>query len=383
MRHHGIRFLGAASVLGVALLVVSPGGALATVVQPAGSAFFHRQLVDAGSFSELAEAVDTNGKVHIAAGDGRDVWYLTNRTGSWTASRVFVHTASPNGVLWGQPTIALDDDNRVHIAATRFPSGEGGIGIFYATDVGHPRGTFGAPTRIASNAYGEPQLKAYNGHLFLVAVKDWCCVGDGIVTLRTNKGGSWTEAIVGSGQNPSFQMTSDGYARVLYQRGDTAAGLYYAVAGSHKGNFTTAHIPGTNSSDGGPLLALRNNQAQITWRHSNTGAGNWKFTYAASNGWHPFLTVPDSTANRQGAIGATATGFAHVTLAGGDPLGDGGVEDHYRCGSQAPLTWCNDYPASNVRATAVASASGPASSLDVVWIQDGDIWFAVGYFPGP
>ena len=148
--------------------------------------------VKAGSFSELAVAVDTNGKVHIAAGDDRDVWYLTNRTGSWTASKIFVHTAGPNGFLWGQPTIALDDNNRVHIAATRFPYGEGGIGIFYATDAGHPRGTFGAPTRIASNAFGEPQLKVYRGHLFLVAVKDWCCVGDGTVVMRTNKGGSWT-----------------------------------------------------------------------------------------------------------------------------------------------------------------------------------------------
>ena len=54
-------------------------------------------------------------------------------------------------------------------------------------------------------------------------------------------------------------MTSDGYARVLYERGDTRPGLYFAVAGTHKGNFTTAHIPGTNTNDGGPLLALRNN----------------------------------------------------------------------------------------------------------------------------
>lgn len=384
VRHHGIRFLGAASVLGAALLFVTAGGVAAGhEVQPAGSAFAHRQVVRAGSFSEIAEAVDTNGKVHIAAGDNQDVWYLTNRTGSWTSTRVFVHTASPNGVLWGQPTIALDDNNRVHIAATRFPYGEGGIGIFYATDVGHPRGTFGTPTRLASNALGEPQLKVYHGNLFLVAVKNWCCVGDGTVLMRTNKSGPWTEATIGSGQYPSFQMTSDGYARVLYERGDSATGLYYAVAGSHKGNFTTAHIPGTNSHDGGPQLAVRNDQAQITWRHGNSGAGNWQFSYAASSGWHSFLTVPNSTSNMAGAIGATSTGFAHVTLAGGNPLTDGGVEDHYRCGSEPPLTWCNDYPASNVRATAVASAGGPSNTLDVTWIQNGDIWFAVGYFPGP
>jgi len=87
--------------------------------------------------------------------------------------------------------------------------------------------------------------------------------------------------------------------------------------------------------------------------------------------------VPGSTANQEGAIAALGTGYAHIALAGIN------VTDHERCGSEAPGTWCNDTVASNVHATAVASASGPASALDVVWIQDGDIWFAVGYFPGP
>jgi hypothetical protein len=220
-------------------------------------------------------------------------------------------------------------------------------------------------------------LQVFGGHLYLVAVKDWCCVGDGSVVMRTNKSGTWTTATIGPGQSPSFRMTSDGYARVAYERGDTAPGLYFAVAGSHKGSFVTAHIPGTNGFDGTPHLALVNDRAEVTWRHFPGGSGSWKFTYATANGWHSFLTVPGSTAQMDAAIGATASGFAHVALAGVN------VTDHYRCGSEPPLTWCNENVASNAHATAVASAGGPQLAIDVAWIQSGDIWYATQHFPGP
>jgi hypothetical protein len=380
VRKHSVRYLGAASLLGVALLIVSTAGAFAapgSAVKPAD--FRSHHLVKAGSFSDIAEAVDSNGKVHIAAGDGNDIWYLTNRTGTWTAAKAFVHSPpGPKGFLWGSPTIALDSNDRVHIAATRFPfGGEGGIGIFYATDLGHAPGAFGAPTQIAPGDDGEPQLKVYNGNLYLVAVKDWCCVGDGTVVMRTNKSGSWTQAPIGPGQEPSFQMTSDGFARVVYQRGDTAPGLYYAVAGTHKGNFATTHVAGTNAKDGSPLLALSFNTAQIAWQHSTKGPGSWRFTYSSQGDWHSFYTVPGSTSNMEGAIAATNSFFAHVALAGVD------VTDHQRCGSVLPGTWCNDSVASDVQATAVASAGGPSNSIDIAWIQGGDIWYASQHFVNP
>jgi hypothetical protein len=378
VRYHGIRFLGAATAAGAALLIVSAAGALAAPSSAsAPSGFGSHQLVKAGSFSEVAEAVDSNGKVHIAAGNDLDVWYITNAAGSWAARKIFVHTAIPNGYAWGQPSITLDANDRVYIAATRFPYGEGGEGIFFATNQGHTHGTFGGPTKIAPAAYGEPQLRVYNGDLYLVAVKNWCCVGDGTVVMRTDKSGPWTTATIGAGQNPSFQMTSDGFARVLYERGDTATGLYYAAAGTHKDSFTTAHIAGTNSNDGGPLLALTLNTAQITWRHFDNGAGNWKFTYSTQGGWHSFFTVPGSTANMDGAIAALPTGYAHVALAGAN------VTDHYRCGSVPPGTWCSETVASNAHSSAVASAGGPSHAIDIAWIQSGDIWFASEHFPGP
>ena len=372
-----VRFLGAGLTLGLSLIMVAPAGAsagpMSDAVAPAGSPM----LVKAGAFAELVEVVDSNGAVHIAAGNDQDIWYLTNRTGSWTSSKVFAHTASPNGYLWGQPTIALDENDRVHIAATRFPYGEGDIGIFYATDKGHPRGTFGTPKRIAADGNGEPQLKVYKGHLFLVDVKNWCCVGDGTVVMRTNWTGSWTTATIGRGQEPSFRMTTDGFARVAFERCDPpGVGLYFTIASSHKGNFGSAvKVAGTGASDSSPILALRGNDAQIVWRHSTGGTGNWKLTYATPSGWHSFLTVPGSTADMAAAFDVTTTGFGHIGLAGND------VTDSYRCGT--PVTWCTETVASDVAATAIALRRGPHGSVDVAWVQSGDVWFLAESFSGP
>jgi hypothetical protein len=346
--------------------------------QASPSDFADHHLVKAGSFTEVAEAVDSNGRVHIAAGDENDIRYITNASGSWVTRKVFVHTEGINGYLWGQPTIALDPTNHVYIAATRFPYGEGGEGIFYATNKGHTNGAFNAPLRLLDAPYGEPQLKIYNGDIYLVAVKNWCCVGDGTVVLATNKGDRPMSAqTIGRGQYPSLQMTSDGYARVAYERGDTAPGLYYATAASHRGNFTTTHIPGTNANDTSALLAVTLYAAQIFWRHDNSGSGNWRFTYSQGGGWHSFYTVPHSTSNMDGAIAPLRTGYADLALTGVN------VTAHERCGSEAPGTWCNDTVASNVHATAVAAAFGPSQTIYVVWVQNGDLWYSFQQFVSP
>src|SRR5262245_3055246 len=98
MRRQGIGFLGVAFALGVALLIVLPASVLAGPSSgPQPSDFGNRQRARAGFFSELSVAVDTNGKAHIAAGNDRDIWYITNRTGAWTSTKAFAHTLGPDG----------------------------------------------------------------------------------------------------------------------------------------------------------------------------------------------------------------------------------------------------------------------------------------------
>lgn len=318
------------------------------------------------SFEEIAEVVDSTNHVHIAASTGLDVWYLTDRTGTWTSRKVFKHTST---VLWGQPTIAVDTQDRVHIASTRFPYGAGDIGIFYATDKGHTRGTFPPPTRIAPNGNGEPQLKVYGGHLFLVDVKGWCCVGDGTVQMRTNVTGSWTVATIGPGQDPSFRMTTNGYARVAYDRGDTAAGLYFGVATTHKGNFVKAKIPGTGANDGRPILALKSNNAQIVWTHSGS-PGSIKYTYAASGGWHAFLTVPGATSDDIAGFDVTTTGDPHVAIGSLSTITDA----VYSGG-----TWHSTSVASGTDATAIALRRGTGGTVAIAWTDyGGGLWVVRG-----
>src|SRR4051812_25832191 len=104
-----IRRFGTGVALGAAMLLVASATTIAgTAHAPMPAGLVPPTLVKGGSFAELAEVVDSNGAIHIAAGNDLDVLYLTNRTGPWTAKKVFVHTASPGGHLWGQPTIAVD-----------------------------------------------------------------------------------------------------------------------------------------------------------------------------------------------------------------------------------------------------------------------------------
>jgi hypothetical protein len=69
--------------------------------------------------------------------------------------------------------------------------------------------------------------------------------------------------------------------------------------------------------------------------------------------------------------------FAEIVLAATNVTG------HARCGTERPLTWCNDPIASNVGATAVAAANGPNHAIDVAWIQSGDIWYAAEHLVVP
>ena len=245
----------------------------------------------AGSFADVSEVVDSTNHVHVVA-SGRDgVWYATDRTDTWQRTRALTNSSS---FSYGQATIALDANDRVHIAATRFPNGAGDVGIWYVTDKGRARGTFpAAPTKIAPQGNGEPVLKVQGGHLYLVDVKNWCCVGDGTVQLRTNVTGTWTVATVGRGQNPSFRLGTDGRARVAFQRDDFGAGIFYAIASTPSGGFSHVKLPGTGNPDTNPVLALdASNRARIAWRHFGGGSTvDFLFASQSSGGWGAASTV--------------------------------------------------------------------------------------------
>ena len=242
------------------------------------------QRVLSGQFTGVSEVVDSTNHVHIAVTGRGGVWYVTDRSGTWTQRRILANLTNTEYVA---PSIALDEKDHVFIAVMRVPTTDvGDQGIYYVTDKGRARGSFPtSPTMIAPPDDGEPSLKVSHGHLFLAYVNGWCCVGDGEVQVRTNATGRWTVAHIARGQNPSLRVGSDGRPRVAFDSG-WDPGIHYAVAASASGRFSVTTVPGTDATDGtylGPALALDlNNRPHIAW----FGAGGIRYDWRSATGWH-------------------------------------------------------------------------------------------------
>ena len=224
-----------------------------------------------------------------------DLWYATDRTGTWTQRRVLKHTSS---FTYWSPSIALDEHDRVHIAVERLPNEVGDLGVWYISDTGRARGTFPTnATRIAPPGNGEPVLKVSDGHLYLVVDKGWCCLGAGTLQLRTNVSGHWTVSTIGPGMDPSFRLGSDHRARVAYLT-DEPRGLWYAVASSPTGGFTreqvpTATDPADTTVDSLPVLALNvSNQPRIVWSHwAGVDLQDVRYAWRDAAGWQTPVNV--------------------------------------------------------------------------------------------
>jgi hypothetical protein len=366
----GHRILAAAG--GVALLATLVAGSASSLAYSAAKpnapalatphGFGSPQHVHSGNFDEVTSVVDSNGHVHIAASTLSEVWYFTNRTGGWTGTRAFGGT--PFGYSAG--SIALDSKNHVYIAAVRNAE-KGDSGIWLVSDKGRTRGTFPAqPTEIAPTGNGEPQLKVFDGKLYLVDVATWCCIGDGTVQMRTNVTGSWTVSTIGRGQYPSFRMTPSGFARVAYERGDIKQGIYYAAAATHTGNFARAKVAGTGAADSGALLALDGNLSQIVWMHGGS-PGSVRYAYQTAGGWHSAMNIPGTNVNNEYGFDVSTEGVPHVAV------GDPGLTDHFRpAGSWGYEIITNS---GDLRAISVRRALG--GSMDIVFLDaGGDIWMS-------
>lgn len=238
--------------------------------------------VFSGTYREVSMAVDANGKVHAAARGDSGLWYLTNRTGSWTRARLTTNRLDG----WdGTPSIDVDDSNRVHVAFTRHtcldctPRSE--QDVYYLSDRDRPAGTF--PEEATWIDQGEaPSLEVVNGKTYL-AYAHWRpgTELDVIPEVRflTNATGPWTNVRVADhATNPSLRVASNGRARIAYQGEYGEIG--YAAAASLRGNFGTEWLPAT---EGGvkPRLALdATDRPHIAWT-SNEASARGGGTYYA------------------------------------------------------------------------------------------------------
>jgi hypothetical protein len=302
--------LGAGIAMAVGLLAAGPVSAggngapahdASTGVTPAG--FTAPLEVVTGHFEELSEVVDSTNHLHIAATGRHGLWYLTDRGGSWSRSRILLDVPDQS---WSEPSIALDTNDRVYISVAQnacdgcTPGST--TGIYYLTDKGRTRGTFpAAATKIAPPRSGEGTIKVDSGHIFLSYVKPCCQPGPlPKVLVRTDATGSWTTTQVSPhGDRPSLRIGSDGRPRIAFNK---AGGIFYATASSPAGSFAKEHVPGTVSADDVARLALgAGNRPHLVWFHERLSGTAVRYAARGAGGW----STPSEIEHDAG-FGATA-----------------------------------------------------------------------------
>jgi hypothetical protein len=264
-----------------------------------------------------ALALDPSGHRHVVSANGAgDLWYATDRTGTWTSQRILA--AVPGSFAWTDPAIATDDDGRIHVVAVQnaiydTPGSTGGI--FYTSDAGRPRGDFGPRVRITPPMMTTPSLRVEGGVRYLAYARCLCLPGqkDAPVFFKTDRGGRWrTERIADRGFEPSLRVDSHRRASIVFS---DRLGLRLATARTKVGDFSgPMRVPGTLGLQGSPSLALgpggRERIAWATWsvdplvlfvKHTTTG---WSRPARVGRGSMAELSID-------------AQGRSHVVLGGG------------------------------------------------------------------
>ncbi len=308
-------------------LIAAPGASAArqpetlpdTQVAPAVFSSPHHAVT--GEFFGVAAVVDSTNHVHIAATGKGGVWYITDR-GGWTAHRIL---KNPVDSAYETPLIAIDEHDRVHIAATKWqgPDVPNNMGTFYVTDKGRTQGTFPAvATRIAAAGKSGTSLKVGNGHVYLTMEPAWCGLPDGCglndpVWFRTNASGHWVTTTLGIGYGSSMRLATNGRARIVYA---TQNGLQYAVAATVAGGFSTTKIPNTSGKDFLPVLSMdAQGHSAVAWTH-DTGSGRTaRYSTRKSGSWSVPVTVASASNGFDAfSFDIDTLGRPHIVLANAD-----------------------------------------------------------------
>ena len=262
----------------------------------------------------MALALDAAGHRHVVATNRvGDVWYSTDRSGTWARQRVMRGDA-PYGA-WMAPTIAIDTDQSVHIAASMCTISDtpgSCSGISYVTDKGRATGDFGLPQRVAGDGMTDPSLKVAGGVLYLAYARCICVPeqGSAPVFFKTDRGGIWhKEQVAAYGLGPALRLSSDGRARIAYTG---PSGVRYSKARTRLGDFTTpVLVPGSASVVSAPSLALDgHDRAHIAWVGRGQG-GVVRYTRRTVSGWG---AVASLGAGRETELSLDARGRPHLVV---------------------------------------------------------------------
>jgi|GEM_PF-5768541 len=384
-----------------AFLIAAPiavGAQDADIVEPlAETLTTSPELVAAGDFSSLAVALDAEGHRHIAASEetiptyeewdagasmSGDLWYMTDRDGSWAVQRL-IESSGP-GLGWTNPSIAVDDDGSVHIAVVDYHIGstpDQTEGIFYLTDKDRTPGDFGPPVRVAPANMAEPSLAVVDGARYL-AYHKVSRLGEPIppapVFFKTDRSGSWVRhRLADHGGTPIVRVDPSGRAHIIYQAAtpdDRHSLLRYVQVDPETGEPSNSkRIPGTTDLWFSSVLALDpSGQPHVAWETSDDIAWSTR----TADGWsRPGMLG----ARRPGSLSldVDSSGQPHVVFEGG-----GDADRRIIHAQRGAGRWSRSVIGDSGDWSKVASAMS-GSELVAAWApgeEEGGVW---SYGPAP
>ena len=207
---------------------------------------------------DLAAAVDSAGRYHIAAACGGSIryYFAASQVGPWTW-RVFSHASNRREL---GPQVAFDGD-RVYVAYTRIGP-EGGcnaaqdFGVYFRSRI-LPNGAWSAATKIGAVADDLQSFQIANG-----TIEATVYGADGNIYFESRAGSVVHRTKIAHAVGAtSLRVGADGRVRIAYQ---VEKGLRIAtVTGS---TLSSTSITGTTNRDWAPLLGLGASDAPfVVW----------------------------------------------------------------------------------------------------------------------
>ncbi len=344
---------------------------------PPASAVAPPELVAAGGYQGIDLALDPDGHRHIVSSQvfgnvdahdwlRRDLWYATDRDGSWSTQRLLM--GEDTGLGWNGASIAVDDDGSVHIAVVHDHVGSTPgetEGNFYLTDKDREPGDFGAPVRVAGRDMTDPSLTVVNGVRYL-AYSKLSRLGEppppAPVFVKTDLSGSWvTHRLADDGAAPILRVDPTGRAHIIYQAASDDgldSILRYAQIDPETGAATKSErIPGTEDLWYSSVLALDpTGQPHIAWETKKDIA----WSSLTADGW----SQPEMLGIRRSdwlSLVVDPLGQPHVVFMGRSDAGRGSIHAQRGAG-----TWPQSVLVDDVSGGRVASAMLGADII-VAW----------------
>jgi hypothetical protein len=228
-----------------------------------------------------------DGTVHAAAVLDKRIWWVTNRSGSWTRKGL---SDPSRGQLDLGPTIATDGAN-LYVAFARFDREEG-FGDFpsWVYYLERSTGGWSTPETVGPYAATAPDVAVHGGSPRLVyidasSLSDYIEPGMEIPIHYAARGtGGWDDVIVSlNGTDPTLDVTSDGGFRICFGDGNYLledSSLH--LAAPEAGGFSVETVPQTEAEDPAFACAVDgDNRSHIVYSagaallHARRGGAGW------------------------------------------------------------------------------------------------------------